>query len=323
MNMLNKSEHLTRRDFMKGSVIGTMGLTLGVNGLWTITSDAQSTARSKVVVGKSENIIGSNNKVDQTIVEKVLDASMMKFTNTSSVDSAWKSLFSPKDKVGIKMNVMMTATHEELVLAIVKNLTKIGIPDANIFIWDRDRGGIGEKGVYNRNQSFGYHSNSLSNIIMEHATALINVPGVKSHWLSGIAVAVKNWIGAVTNINTLDRDVVFVIHKNSCEDIGMIPALPEIKNKSRLVIADAIRPLFNGGPQVNPAYLWQNKEIMISTDPVAIDALCLQKIQERRFKEKGAEWPLSPPPISVAAAEKKYNLGVSDLKRIDVERVEV
>ncbi|MCL5018931.1 MAG: DUF362 domain-containing protein [Patescibacteria group bacterium] len=321
--MSGNSEHITRRDFIKGGVIGTMGITLTANGLWAITSDAQSTTRSKVVVGRSDTIIGSNNKLDQTTVEKVLNASMMKFTNTASVEAAWKSLFSPKDKVGIKMNVMMTATHDELVAAIVKNLKGIGISDGNIFIWDRDRGGIGEKGVYTRNQSFGYHRNSLSNIIMEHTTALINVPGVKTHWLSGIAVAVKNWVGAVTNINTLDRDVVFVIHKNSCEDIGIIPALPEIKNKSRLVIADAIRPLFHGGPQVNPAYLWQNKEIMIATDPVAIDALCLQKIQERRFKEKGAEWPLSPPPISVAAADKKYNLGVSDLKRIDVVTVEV
>ena len=317
------SGHLTRRDFIKESMAGALGLSMGRNGWWTIKSSPLSAEGSRVVVGKSEYVLDTVHKVNQAELKNILDAVITRFTGSSSVEAAWKSLFSKKDVVGIKMNVMMNATHNELVLEIVRNLKSIGIPDEKIIIWDRDQAGIGEEGVYKRSKRFGFHRNSLSNIIMEHTTALINVPGVKTHWLSGIAVAVKNWCGAVTNINTRDENAAFVIHKNSCEDVGLIAAHPEIQKQSRLVVVDALRPLYDGGPQVNPRYLLQNKEIMVSADPVAVDALCLQKIQEKRFAVKGRKWPLSPPPLSIAAAEFKYNLGRSDLRKIDTETVTI
>ena len=77
-----------------------------------------------------------------------------------------------------------------------------------------------------------------------------------------IAAAIKNWCGAVDAISVSDENVAFVIHGDSCADMGRRNALPEIKNKCRLVLVDAIRPLFNGGPQVDPRYLWDNGELI-------------------------------------------------------------
>jgi uncharacterized protein (DUF362 family) len=171
--------------------------------------------------------------------------------------------------------------------------------------------------------SFGFSKNSISKIITDNATALINVPGTKSHWLSGVGVCLKNWCGAVTNINVKDENVTFVIHKNSCEDLGLISTSPDIKNKLRLNIADALIPLAHGGPQVDPKYLWQNKELILSTDQVAVDAVCLKLIQDKRKELKGEDWALYPPPLHIAAAQNKYKLGIADLNRIDIERVVV
>jgi len=314
--------NLTRRDFIKSTSLGALGLSFGIDEMWAVKSlTGNENDRSKVVVGKSEDVMDGRNKVSQKVLDVVIDEMMKKYTGKGDVKSAWREFFSPKDVVGIKICVMMTVTHNEVVLHIVQRLKSIGIPDDKIIIFERGRGGYGEKGIYNRDIRFGFSSNSLSKVITEHATALINVPGTKSHWLSGIGVCIKNWCGAVTKINVRDDNVAFVIHKNSCEDLGIIPALPEIKNKLRLNIVDALLPLAHGGPQVDPKYLWQNKEIIVSADQVAADAVCLKKIQDKRREIKGGEWTLYPPPIHIAAAQNKYKLGIADLKRIDIENI--
>jgi hypothetical protein len=315
---------ITRRDFLISTTLSTVGLTFGADKIWSIISPQGSgSERSKVIIGKSEKILDEKNNVNQKIVDILLDKMMKKYTIKKDAGSSWKELFSPKDVVAIKTNVQVTKTHNELILSIVKSLKSIGIPDDKIIIFERGRGGYGEKGIYQMDISFGFSKNSISKIITDNATALINVPGTKSHWLSGVGVCLKNWCGAVTNINVKDENVTFVIHKNSCEDLGLISVSPDIKNKLRLNIADALIPLAHGGPQVDPKYLWQNKELILSTDQVAVDAVCLKLIQDKRKELKGDDWPLYPPPIHIAAAQNKYKLGIADLNRIDIERVVV
>lgn len=314
---------MNRRSFIRDSLTGSLGLTLGLNGWWQIKPLHASAQKSRVVVGRSDAVMDEKDRISQEVVDRMLDAVMMRYTDQKSPADAWKTFFTPKDVVGLKVNVMMTATHTELIRSIVLSLKNIGIPDDHIIIWDRNRAGVGEEGITRRDKQFGFAENSVSKIITEHATALINVPGTKTHWLSGIAVAVKNWCGAVTNINVRDRNVAFRIHNDHCRDVGMIPAVPDIKKKIRLNIVDALMPLFHGGPQVNPEYLWQNKELLVSTDQVAVDAVCLKKIQEKRLQYKGEEWPLYPPPVSIAAADQLFHLGTSDLDKIDIEELEV
>lgn len=318
-----KKEVITRRHFIKKSAALTMGLYLGKNSRWSFENSKESDSKSSVIVVKSDKVRNRRGIIDQKIVDQMLDLLIRNYTGAGDSKKAWLEFFSPGDVVGVKMNVMMTATRPELIMAIVTNLKSIGIADKQIIVWDRDDAGYGVEGVYKRKIKFGYDKNKISKIITEHCTALINVPGTKTHWLSGIAVAVKNWVGAVTDINVPDIGVSFRIHRDSCADVGMINALPAIRKKCRLVIVDAIRPLFHGGPQVNPGYLWYNNEIMMSTDPVAVDSVCLDLIQRKRMRYAGRRWPLYPPPKHILIADKKYNLGVSDLKRIEIKRFKI
>lgn len=322
--MHKESIHISRRDFIKGAGMGVLGLSLSADNLWSVVSQAgEDNARSTVVVGRSNDIMDVKDKVNQTVVDRLLEKMMKSYTGGKDAKSAWREFFSRKDVVGIKTNVKMTTTHKEILLSIVRNLNSIGIPDDRIIIFERGKGGYGEKGVYKRDTAFGYSDNNISKVITEHTTALINVPGTKAHWLSGIGVCIKNWCGAVRNINVRDENATFVIHQNSCEDLGLIPASPDIRKKLRLNIADALIPLAHGGPQVDPKFLWQNKEILVSTDQVAVDAVCLELIQKKRNEIKKGGWTLNPPPLHVAAAQNKYKLGIADLKRIDVKRVSV
>ena len=216
------------------------------------------------------------------------------------------------------MTVMMTATHAELVAELAKLLVRVGVADQKIIIWDRDNAGRGVAGARQRDLHFGYNESSVSRIITEHATALINFPALKSHWLSGVAVALKNWCGAMTNINVRDIDTPYSIHGDSCADMGKLAAIEAIRTKTRLNLADALRPLFEGGPQVNPAYLWHYGGLLLSEDPVALDAVGAKIIQVKRDLHRGRSWPVNPPAKHVALADTRYGLGVSDFNRIDL-----
>ncbi len=309
------SHILNRRQFVAGTALGTLGLILkGSTPVW-----ASEEAKTRVVVVRDPSVIDEDLDVKSKIVSEMLDHGMRALTGEDDLEKCWRVFFSPKDVVGVKINVMMTPTHRELTHAVATRLSGAGVKDQNMIIWDRDSAGRGMKGVSSRGIAFGFDEDSVSNIVTEHATALLNMPGLKSHWLSGVAVALKNWAGAVTDINVADKDVKFAIHGDSCADVGMLNALPPIKRKCKLIVVDAIRPLFNGGPQVNPKYLWSYGGLVLGTDPVAVDTVCLKIIQGKRDDYSGRSWPLSPPPKHIAVADTKYELGTSDASQIDVK----
>ena len=306
---------ITRRHFVAETALGTLGLILGGSSpAW-----AAKPSKTRVVVVRNTGVFDESLQVQPGVVAEMLDLGMKTLTGKKKVENCWKTYFSADDVVGLKINVMMTPTHDELTAAVVSRLKGMGIADKNLYMWDRGNGGIGEKGVGSRDTHFGFDEDSISTVVTEKATALINMPGLKSHWLSGVAVAVKNWAGAVTDINVPDEGVAFAIHGDSCADIAMLNALPPIKKKCRLIIVDGLRPLFHGGPQVNPKYLWDYGGIVLGTDPVAVDTVCLKIIQGKRNEFKEKLWPISPPPKHIAVAGQKFGLGTSEASEIEVK----
>jgi hypothetical protein len=87
------------------------------------------------------------------------------------------------------------------------------------------------------------------------------------------------------------------------------------------VVVDALRPLFHGGPQVNPAYLWPYNGIIIGTDPVAVDTVCMKILEAKRREYKKGEWPINPPPKHVFLAEQKYKLGHAQMDNIELVKL--
>ena len=82
-----------------------------------------------------------------------------------------------------------------------------------------------------------------------------------------------------------------------------------------------LRPYFGPGPQINPLHQWDYRGILVGTDPVAIDTVCLSICQKKRNLFKGEEWLITPPPRSIAAADSVYHLGASDPTKIKLTRL--
>jgi uncharacterized protein (DUF362 family) len=279
-----------------------------------------------VVLVRDEGAIRDDGSADEAVIEAMLDRAMFALTREENRSAAWSRIinwsgvFKSDDRVGIKSNLMMTPTHPELLRAICRGLKAAGVPDEMITTWDRDRAGVGEAEVGSLPRRVGFGRYDVSEVVLR-STALINVPGLKSHWLAGIACALKNWAGAVTGINTRDENVTYAFHANSCQHTGALSRIPPIWRKCRLVIVDALRPLCHGGPQADPRYLWAYRGLLVGRDPVAVDTVGLAIIQGRRNQLKGGDWPIQPRVTHLTAADEKYRLGISDRSRIDVVKI--
>lgn len=315
------SGKVTRRDFLKGSAAGAAGIVLGATGCSAFSPEGHApvpreslpTGKSKVVLIREEQELNTDKKTMDMI-----DKALLELTGEGDSVLAWSRFFKPDDIVGVKINVMMTPTSPTISRAVVRGIMSVGVPEQNIILWDRNHAGRGLEGSNIRREEFGYDAKSLSRIVTDEATALVNVPGMKVHWLAGVGVALKNWIGAVTSINVPDVGVAYSIHGDSCAECCMVNAIPAVRDKCRLVLVDGLTPLFHGGPQVNPRYLWDYKGIIIGTDPVAVDTVCMNILEAKRREFKGADWPISPPPKHVYVAEEKYRLGHAKMENIEL-----
>jgi hypothetical protein len=177
---------------------------------------------------------------------------------------------------------MRVHTDQAVIDAIVKRVGEAGVAEDHIFAQD---GGLP----------------------VARCTALINVPSVKVHTLTGIAVSMKNYINFSPQPSKYHAPNT---------NLGEIFLFPEVKGKTRLIVVDMLRPYFGPGPQINPLHCWNCHGIMVATDPVAVDTVCLKICQIKRNLFKGEEWPITPPLDFIAAADKNYKLGTSDPARI-------
>lgn len=281
---------ITRRDLVFGAAYGTIAVLIGLRE--GEGSEPKQSQESMVVIIRDEKALNEKKEADIEVLRQMLDQAIIKVSGEKKAENGWRILFNQKDFVGIKYTHcgwMRVHTHLELVEAVKGRLKDIG---------------IGEDSIVAKDQGLPF----------EKCTALINMPSIKAHPLTGIAVSLKNYI----NFN---RGKESTYHHGGSANLGEIWKMPGVQGKTRMVIVDALTPYFGPGPQIDPRYYWDFRGIVVGKDPVAVDTVCLKMVQERRNAFKGESWPLSPPPISIEEADKKYELGTSDPEKIIVIRL--
>ena len=151
----------------------------------------------------------------------------------------------------------------------------------------------------------------LANLVSRDITKLVNIAVLKHNEDSGVTWAAKNIaLGVTTN------KVRF--HIDYCaRAIPDILALPCLKNKMALHIGEAakISTVSVAGAQI--AY---DNRIFFSRDPVALDRIGLDILEEKR-KEQGLDSIRSISTHVAACAAK--GLGTDDLSRIDLRALKV
>ncbi len=270
---------VTRRDFVKGTV-GAMVVAQ--------SKPARPPRSARVVLVRDEKALNAAHDVNVAVLDRLLADTVVRLTGQKTARAAWQSLFKPNDIVGLVPTPHLNPTHPELVEAVRKALVDAGIPPARI---REAQGGIDKPRA---------------------CTALIALPALKAHWLTGLGTAMKLYIMYSGRPSSY--------HNENNANLAETWLLPDVKGKTRLVLLDALRPLCDKGPQPDPRYMWDYKGLIASTDPVAVDAVGLQIVMAKRKALRGEEWPLSPPPLCVSVADEKFGLGTARMSEITLDR---
>jgi uncharacterized protein (DUF362 family) len=257
------------------------------------------------------------NRVHTEAVRAMVSAGIRGLTGAADDKQAWSRFFVPSDIVGIKVNCSGAPdinSNPELVGAIAEALVSIGVEPQNIYIYDRfenqmrmvDFASHAPKGVQTvaaegeRGSILGYdpytyvevnffgEEDTRSNLfrpISEKFTKVINVPTMKEHRAAGVTGCLKNIAyGSYSNVaRSHERE-----KSNTYSFIGTLVATEPLRSRTVLHVMDGLRSLWQGGPFLqSKEFLFFPKRIVVGTDPVALDHLLIEMIEEKR-KEKGA-----------------------------------
>jgi hypothetical protein len=107
------------------------------------------------------------------------------------------------------------------------------------------------------------------------------------------------------------------MHANACSDPGIaeVNAIPIIRKKEKLVVSDALLVVPERGPRWTRNYIRPYGGVIVGTDPVAVDAVALQILDDLRQKD-GLD-RIAPRVPHLALAEK-LGVGKSRLEDIDL-----
>jgi uncharacterized protein (DUF362 family) len=296
-------------------------------------------AKSKVVLVSSKSLY-SNGRPDSARLGAMLSRGISLLNDEADANEVWKRLARDTGRLGLKPNCMggrNMSTAVELAYALVDNLVSGGKDENDIVIWEMNSRklesagyelNVGHSGLKcystdTRDVGYGssFHSNGkvaslVTNIVESHCDHLINLPILKDHSLAGVAGAMKNYYGVVHNPNKY--------HDNNCDPYAAeISALPVVKNKNVLTIMDLTRIQYQGGPGYRGEYAVKFGAIMMSADPVAIDAVGERIINDYRTQNNLPTLADSGRPPKWLRTAEKLGLGVADMNNIDLIEVAV
>ncbi|MGQ9525667.1 MAG: DUF362 domain-containing protein [Armatimonadota bacterium] len=333
----------TRRELLRDGAALGLGI-LAIPGCSAqqpaeVTQRFTPPAESRVVIARDASAVKTvdgNTTVDKAKVRQLLAKAVISFTGAKTEEEAWKKLFKPTDVVGLKVNCLFglgASTRPEVTMAVAEGIMKAGVKPENIIIWDRSNADLAKSGYtinvdgpgircYGTDPVVGYEdqpmrsgsfNGRLSKILTRQITALVNIPILKDHSIAGITLALKNHYG--THNNPGDH------HGGNCLPAAELNSLPPIREKTRLIVADLLRPQCNGGPGLRAQFAWDYAGIMVGTDPVAVDTVGLQIIEARRkeiglrtLEEEGR-------PVRSLSAAAKLGIGQGDPAKIKIVRI--
>ena len=121
----------------------------------------------------------------------------------------------------------------------------------------------------------------VAKFLTKQIDKLVNLCVLKHHQSAGVTLALKNLSHGLAN-NASRSHISRSL--NVCG--AFIPAVvevPIIRRKVVLNILDGVQGAYHGGPGRKVGkYLWDHKTMYFSTDPVAMDKVCWQVIDEQR-----------------------------------------
>ena len=271
-------------------------------------------------------------------VREMMARGMRGLTGAPTTPDAWRRFFEPADHVGIKVNCggfPYCVSAYEIVAETVRQLTGIGVPLSQIYLYERFQNQLDEvnyaphlpEGVaivaaehanryvdnagydpstYLEADLFGEDDtrSSMMRLVSQRLTKIINIPNMKDHGATGVTGCLKNIAyGSFSNVaRTHQRG-----KSHTYSVVGTLASIEPLRSRTVLQIMDGLRGVWHGGPFARTSrYVFYPRQIMFGTDPVAIDRLLLDIIEkERRAQGAISIWDRSPASLRVDDGEAR------------------
>ena len=330
-----------------------------------------------VSVGSARSVDVATGAANDEVVREMMARGMRTLTGATTTADAWRRFFEPADRVGIKVNCggfPHCISAYEIVGEVVRQLTGIGVPVSQIYVYERFQNQMDEcnyaarlpEGVQfvaaeraNRNvDNSGYDPatyleadlfgeddtrSNMMRLVSQRLTKIINIPNMKDHGATGATGCLKNIAyGSFSNVARTHQNG----KSHTYSVVGTLASIEPLRSRTVLQIMDGLRGVWHGGPFARTTkYVFYPRQIMFGTDPVAIDRLLLDIIDnERRAHGAISIWDRSPsslkvddgrardadPNVNIIIREPGHvefastlGLGVYDRARIDVQDVRV
>jgi uncharacterized protein (DUF362 family) len=255
------------------------------------------TPASKVVSLRSPHVVRGLT-LQARHLREMLAQTLEMLTGKSSTAEAWAAILNHGQVVGIKFNRSGQAslgTSPALAEAMVESLLGAGWapheiicieapPSVEAYYSTRRA----DPGYDQEVADFGSGADRLATVLRQ-VDALINIPFLKTHNIAGFTSCLKN-----LSYGLIKHPARF--HANGCHPfIADICALPAIRGKLKFCLVDALRVVFDRGPEPQSDTVFSAGTLMAGFDPVALDAAGLLFVNDVRASKGLA--PLNTLPI--------------------------
>ena len=273
----------------------------------------------RVVSVTAASSIDPQGAIVDEVVREMMDRGMRALTGETTTLAAWRRFFVPEDVVGIKVNaggVPHVVSSPAVVAEICRRLMEVGVAPTRIVVFERfwnqlaaiGYGPLLPSGVElfaaeagnRRSQNVAYDPatyvevdffgeddtrSSMMRLVTQRLTKVVNVPNMKDHGAVGATGCLKNVAyGCFSNVARSHARG----RTHTRTSVGTFAAVEPLRSRTVLQVMDGLRAVWHGGPFASTTrYVFEPRRILFGTDPVAIDRLLLDVIDDKR-KAEGA-----------------------------------
>ena len=295
-----------------------------------------------------------------SVVRRMVERGITALGDKPTVGEAWRSLIRTNDVVGFKVTSApgdVSGTRPVVVRALVESLKAAGHAADKIVIWDKRSSDLRNAGWYSVAQELGVRCVSsedagwdpdperayekavlgrlvagdlefsrrddlnagrrsyVTRLLTKELNVVIPVTPVLTHNLAGVN---GQLVGLA--LGSIDNSLRFLNNPNLlAEAVPEICALDDVLARVAFGVSDAMVCQYRGEETVRLYNTMVLNELRFSRDPVALDAVALEDLTRAR---KASPYTVDKQfETDVYVNAELLELGVSDLKRIDVRRV--
>jgi len=292
------------------------------------------------------------------VVQGMLNRGITNFTGKATVASAWQSLISTNDVVGVKVFSEpgpINGTRPAVVAAVIRGLLDAGVSPQHIIIWDKDADDLRTAGYFKLAAQLGVHAaGSLqtgydpTNFYLPE-TSIIGqlVWGDLEFGKKGPGTGKKSFVTKlltrhITRIISiaplLNEDAagacghLYGLAMGSVDNtmrfeddpgrlsvaVPEIYALPVVGDRVVLNITDALIGQYEGSSKGLLQYSTVLNQLWFSRDPVALDRLAIKELARERHVTETSAFK---PNLQLYSNAALLQLGVDDPARIQIDKL--